>query len=209
MSADSPTGQPLRWKNAPEQFLAHLVVMPRWHKMVILIAGAMAVLGTAGQLVARFRQPAPQAPAPAVVQPQSSGGHSSFVDDSARPADQTAPQQPAATPADDTILGRLSPHATKIGLSVVLGFIVGWLCRAFLKTMALLTMVVIGGLWLLSHFGILHFAQGDVDRLREKSAEAASWLEQHARQLKDMAIAHLPSTSGGTFGALLGFRRRR
>src|SRR5205085_4974601 len=146
--------EPLRWSNAHRHFLSHLVVMPRWHKGVILIAGTIAALGTVGQIATRFAQPAPvvQPNAPQPPRSAPAGGSSSFVGESAdrSPAPNQAPA-PSAQPANHGPLGRISPHATKVGLSIVLGFIIGWLCRAFLKTMALVAIVVIGGLWLLSH----------------------------------------------------------
>ena len=90
----------------------------------------------------------------------------------------------------------------------VLGFVIGWLFRAFLKTMVFLGLVVCGALWLLSHFGILHITSAQVDAIRERSAEAAGWLQRHAAELKEIAVSHLPSTGGGTLGIFLGFHRR-
>src|SRR5438552_6999122 len=97
--------QPVRWDNAHRHFLKHLAIMPGWHKAVILLAGALALLGTAGQITARFnKQPAAAAP-PDLRQAQH------FAPDSPPAA---APS--SATRTDDGgLLVRLSPHAVKIG----------------------------------------------------------------------------------------------
>jgi uncharacterized membrane protein (Fun14 family) len=203
MSDSAHAADNVRWGNAHQHFLRHLAIMPSWHKAVILIAGLVALLGTVGQIVSP--RPAAAAPAAQTAPPQSSN-KSSFASGAPQGA---SPAQPAA-PADDSqdLIPRLSPHATRVGLSVVLGFVIGWLFRAFIKTMLVLGLVVCGTLWLLSHFGVLHITSAQVDAIREKSAEAAGWLQRHAAQIKEMAISHLPSTGGGAFGAFLGFHRR-
>ena len=48
----------------------------------------------------------------------------------------------------------------------------------------------------------------DLSTAREKYGSALHWLGDQAARLKDMAVAHLPSSGGGTVGAWLGFRRR-
>jgi uncharacterized membrane protein (Fun14 family) len=187
------TAQPARWTSSHHNFLTHLMVMPGWHKAVILMAGALALLGTVGQFAGKLKEP------PAAQRSVSDPTGSRLVPDSSSSATRTD---------DGGLLIRLSPHAVKVGLSIILGFILGWIFRAFLKTMALITILIVGGLWLLSHFGVLHVGSWDVETVKSKSSEAASWLEQHAQHLKDLALSHLPSAGGGTFGAFLGFRRK-
>ena len=50
--SDSTT-HPVRWGNAHNHFLTHLITMPGWHKAVILFGGLLAVLGTVGQIVTK------------------------------------------------------------------------------------------------------------------------------------------------------------
>ena len=194
--SDDTAAPSSRWTSSHHNFLTHLMVMPGWHKAVILVAGALALAGTAGLFAGQFKQP-PGAPEQRSV---SNPGGSHLVPDTS---------SSSATRTDDGgLLIRLSPHAVKIGLSIILGFIFGWIFRAFVKSVALITLLVVGGLWLLSHLGVMHLGSWDVDTVKSKSSEAASWLEQHAQHLKDLALSHLPSAGGGTFGAFLGFRRK-
>ena len=192
-----------RWANAHHDFFAHVVTMPGWHKSVLLIGALLAVLGTAGVLAGKMGGTAPP--------PVTSGGAaapsgaSKMVDDGTSAggsAQRTETKQPAG------LLGSLSPHAMKVGASIVAGFVIGWLFRAFLKTMALVALVAGGIVWGLSHFGIIDLGSWDASGVKQHSAEAMSWLDAHLSQWKAAAISRLPSTGGGALGAFLGFRRR-
>jgi uncharacterized membrane protein (Fun14 family) len=200
---DHPT-TPLRWRNSHQHFLTHLLVMPLWHKAVILLAGLAALIGTAGQLATSpvVEKHVAHVTGNDISPPANSRG---FASD-APSADRTAAtDSPAPSPS---LFTSASPHAKRVGLSIVLGFVIGWFFRAFVKTMALLLLVVGGGLWLLAHFNIFHLSDTNIDELRTRSTTAAGWLTTQASHLKDLAIAHLPSTGGGAFGAFLGIRRR-
>jgi uncharacterized membrane protein (Fun14 family) len=199
-TADQP-----RWNDAHRHFFSHLAHMPGWHKAVILLAGLIAAAGTVGQITGRVAKRDTQPQHVAGGNPTAPAGSNGFVANTG--GGPAAPQGPASEP-ELGLLGRISPHATKVGLSIVLGFIVGWLFRAFLKTMALIALLIGAAAWALSHYGIMHLSSGDVQAARESAAGAATWLEAHGAQLKDLALSHLPSSGGGAFGAFLGFRRR-
>lgn len=192
-TADRP-----QWANAHQHFLTHLRFMPAWHKAVILIGGLLAVLGTVGQIVAKTGGDA-QVHVTTGTTPAPSYGNQ-MVGSTDAAAD--VPPQPVGS------LSRMSPQSTRIGLSIVLGFVIGWLFRAFLKTMAFFAILVGGSVWLLTHFNILHLGDANIDAIREKSADAASWLGAQGAHAKEWAIAQLPSTGGGALGAFLGLRRR-
>jgi uncharacterized membrane protein (Fun14 family) len=200
------TTTPVRWRNSHQHFLTHLLVMPLWHKAVILLAGLAALLGTAGQLATSpvVEQHVAKVTGNDVAPPPPNAR--GFVND----APGGNPTVPVAQPADSprSFTMAVSPHAKRVGLSIVLGFVIGWFFRAFVKTMAFLLVLVAGGLWLLSHFNILHLSDANIDQMKDKSATAVGWLTAQASHLKDLAVAHLPSTGGGAFGAFLGVRRR-
>ena len=178
--------------------------MPGWHKVVILIGGLVAVAGTVGR--AATARPVDTTVPQTVNAPTRPAGTSGYVNDA--PSAPALPVQPVPVPQPLSLLGNISPHMQGVGLSLVLGFIIGWFFRAFIKTMALLTFVVFGSLWLLSHYHILNVSDQNIDAMKTESTAAASWLSAKAMGLKDFAIAHLPSSGGGTFGAFLGLRRR-
>jgi uncharacterized membrane protein (Fun14 family) len=190
----------IRWGTAHRHFLSHLVTMPGWHKLVIVLGGLVAVAGTAGRVATA--KPADSAPQVSSPVPRPTGSSGFAADAPATPTPKAAAPQPTG------FLSQISPHMQGVGLSVVLGFIIGWFFRAFLKTMALLMFLVFGGLWLLSHYHILNVSAQNLDAMKSKSGEAVGWLSAQATAVKDFAIAHLPSSGGGAFGAFLGLRRR-
>src|SRR5437868_4399264 len=194
-------------------FLVHVLNMPGWHKAVLLLGAILTVAGAVGVLVAKTHSDVPA---------QTASGSGSGSDSTPRGASKmvdtpngSAPNgsvpsgaAPAAPQEGASMFTRLSPHAMKIGGSIVAGFVIGWLFRAFIKTMLLLAVLFIGGVWALSHFGILNLGAVDSEALQRHSGEAVTWMQAHLEQFKAMLVRHLPSTGGGAVGAFLGFRRR-
>jgi len=205
MSATSNT-EKTRLKNAPEHFAAHVATMPRWHKLILLLGVVLAIAGGIGWMMSRTTSDtgtrvttvtAPNAPtAPA--------GSSRFIDGRNTPADSTTTMTVTQV-EPPSLVARLSPNATRIGGSVVAGFVLGWIFRAFLKTMAFFALLAGAALMALSYFGVINV---DLSSAREHYASVMHWLSDQGMRLKDVVIAHLPSSSGGAVGAYLGFRRR-
>jgi uncharacterized membrane protein (Fun14 family) len=195
---------------------AHLRTMPRWHRVVLLIAVLLAAAGSVGWAVTRTapgeRRVIPPTPAAASAAApsvsKSLAPRSGFVDERTTTVATPLPAD-AVADANDTTPGgwisRLSPHATGVGVSVVAGFLMGWLFRAFLKTMTFFALIVAGLLAALSYFGVLNV---DMTAARGHYGDAVHWLTDQAMRLKDVIVAHLPSSGGGAFGAFMGFRRR-
>jgi len=206
MSANTTT-EKTRLKNAPEHFAAHVATMPRSHKVVLLLGVVLAIAGGAGWLTTRatsdtgtrvttVNNTTPTAQTPA--------GASGFVDGRNAPADTTTTTTVTQT-EPPSLVARLSPNATRIGGSVVAGFVLGWIFRAFLKTMAFFALLAGAALMALSYFGVINV---DLSSAREHYASVMHWLSDQGMRLKEVVIAHLPSSSGGAVGAYLGFRRR-
>jgi uncharacterized membrane protein (Fun14 family) len=196
------SAEPVRVWNAHRHFLAHLITMPGWHKAVLVVGALLAFGGGIGRIAGATRQPA-NAPASQPQQSATDAPKSSFAGDSTPPA-ADKPLEAQREP-DGSLLIRLSPHAMAIGLSLVAGFLIAWVFRAFLKTMALLALVVTGGLFALSYFGVLNV---DLSSAKQEYTSVIHWLGDQAGRLKDVAMAHLPSSGGGAVGAWLGLRRR-
>lgn len=184
MSEAPPSAARLTVSRKLSQQLHHV---PAWHKKLIVAAIVLCGVGLAGQGFARFAQKngAAQSSAPA-------GSRSAF-EFSESPAQQEPP-----------LWQRVSPHATKIGVSLVIGFIVGFLFRAFIKTMALIVIVIGGIIFALSYFDILNI---DYDSARQQTEHAAGWLGQKATAAREFVMSHLPSGVASAVGAFLGFRR--
>jgi uncharacterized membrane protein (Fun14 family) len=206
MSATAST-EKTRLKNAPEHFAAHVATMPRWHKMVLLLGVVLAIAGGIGWLTTRVASDTGTRVTTVNTPPtaQTPAGSSGFVDGRNAPADTTTTTTVVTQTEPPSLVARLSPNATRIGGSVVAGFVLGWIFRAFVKTMAFFALLAGAALMALSYFGVINV---DLSSAREHYASVMHWLSDQGMRLKDVVIAHLPSSSGGAVGAYLGFRRR-
>ncbi|MDB5328228.1 MAG: hypothetical protein JWM57_3797 [Phycisphaerales bacterium] len=110
-----------------------------------------------------------------------------------------------STSTTDSWAGWTGAKGSTLGFGFVGGFVVGFIFRAFLKLMTLVTVVIVGGLMALSHYHILNI---DLTHAQDVVQSNAEWLTDQATRLKDVVIAHLPSSTGGAAGAFFGLRRR-
>jgi uncharacterized membrane protein (Fun14 family) len=174
------------------EFGAHLVHMPRWHKGVLLVALALAVVGLIGQ--ARTGHPS----ADSANVSSAPGGSRGFVSSD---ADQNP--SPAAAP---TVSNKLSRYAAHVGLLFLLGFILGYAFRAFLKTTVAITFLAVAVLTGLSYFHVLNvdFTTAAENKIKSES----SWLSDQAARLKDSLLAHFHGSVSAAAGMFLGFRRK-
>ncbi len=206
MSATATNTERLRFKTAPRHFLAHLATMPRWHKLVLLLGVGLAIAGGIGWMTSRAASDSGRRVTTVTSNSASApAGSSKFIDGGASPSDSTITTTTTTREEPPTLIGRLSPNATRIGGSVVAGFVFGWIFRAFLKTVTFFVLLAGAALLALSYFGVINV---DLSSAREHYASALHWLSDQGERLKDAVIAHLPSSGGGTLGAFLGFRRR-
>lgn len=141
---------------------------------------------------------------PAVQQTRSVAapeGSSGFIGSRGAPA-ESADTTPATT---DSWSGWAGAKGSTLGFGFVGGFIIGFVFRAFLKLMTLVTVLVGGGLMLLSYYHVLNI---DFTHARDVVQSNAEWLTEQATRLKDLLVAHLPSSTGGAAGVFFGLRRR-
>ena len=107
--------------------------------------------------------------------------------------------------ATDTWAGWTGAQGAALGFGFVGGFIVGFIFRAFIKLMMLITLVVVGGLAALSYFNILNV---DFTAARQAYETNTAWLTDQAGRLKDLLVGYLPSSTGGAAGVFFGLRRK-
>src|SRR5437773_12506714 len=113
MDESSKTSDP-----SDKSIVKHVRTMPRWQKSLLTVATILLAAGLAGQAMA-LAKPKPQPDTSAA--PVNSRGIVT--------ADKPSEQPPA--PSKKAWYEKLSPHATRIGLTFLVGFIIGWAFRAF------------------------------------------------------------------------------
>ena len=101
--------------------------------------------------------------------------------------------------------GRLGGWLARLGISFAIGLVVGVFFRAFLKTMAAVTAVVVAGIACLSYFEVFDI---DFGIMRQNYDTAAGWAGDQVGQVKDFVVNFLPSATAAAVGGFAGFLRR-
>jgi len=187
------------------RFFGDIFSMPGWQKAFLSLAALVGGAGVAGQTYTKL---SPEQPANVSVEhergvatPSDSSG---FVDQRRVP-DPPTDTTNVSPQGQSTFLQNNSPWMTRIGLSLIGGFIIGWAFRVFIKTMMIVTVLGVALLFGLSYFNVVNV---DFSAARVKYAGTIEWVSDQAGKLRDAALAYLPSTGTGVAGLILGVKRR-
>jgi len=176
--------------------IQHLRRLSPFQIKLLSTAFAIGVVGFVIYAAAELGRPdLPKAKAPSVQ-----AANSGFVDSDSSGRDSSADQTPK-----ETWSGMFGRIGAKGGFGFVGGFIIGFIFRAFVKMMTLITVVFVGILAALSYFHIFNIDFTAVHRAYDSNA---AWINDQAMRLKDVIVAHLPSTTTGAAGVWFGTRRR-
>jgi uncharacterized membrane protein (Fun14 family) len=174
-----PSVPPRQSHHLVRRFLGDLFVLPLLHKSILLIA---VVLIAVGWFHLGVHAATDSGGATATTQASSGGG--------------------IVSPEIQALGAGL---ARKYGSSVVIGYVAGWLFREFLKVTAIVTTLIVGLLSTLSYFHIMNV---NFTEAEQKYSTASAWVIGQAGKLRDSALAHVHSTTGGAAGVVLGMRKR-
>src|SRR4051812_49395210 len=157
-------------------FLEHCLRMPKWHKTFLTLAVMMLGVGGAGQL------------ATAVSASPGSGA--------------TAP----ALVVDQPAWQRHAPAITKSGFSFIAAFVIGWLSRIFLKTVA---MVASLGVALFAGLSYLNVFNIDLTKAEKKYDSGVAWVKDQGERGFKAVSNHIPGSASGALGMFVGFKRKK
>ena len=166
----------------------HIATIPRWQKTLLILSILLVVCGLAGQaggLIKSQHQ--------SVAQPNSRG----FVEGQPSNEPAPAPEKPWYQ--------KLSPHAMGVGLSILVGFVIGWAIRAFMKITATIAALVCAIFLGLSYFNVTNV---DLSKAQQRYESSKAWFYDQAGRLNDVVKSHLPRSGGTVLGMFIGFRRK-
>lgn len=174
-----------------------------WKKLLLVLSIVVAILGVVGTTIGYVRGRSPER-----VQAQqtvesirsSAAPGASLTPDQQARLDQATAQVRAA---GHWFYEKTAPHLAKIGFGFFIGFVLGFMTRQFLKTMAVLTAVVlvVGGV--ASYLGYL-----DLSHLRENLTQSTGWLTDQLAGAKELVLSFIGASLSGTIGFVIGFTRR-
>jgi uncharacterized membrane protein (Fun14 family) len=183
--------------------------LPSWKKRLLSLTLVAALLGGGARLAtmaaAKPRVEASPTTTPVVVNEAMPSGSSGFVNARATASSEAAIDAPVQTDAPEPSRTEFySGWVFRIGLSIFIGIVIGTVFRMFIKTMAVLTAVVVTAIVVLSYFKVINI---DFTTMKDNYESFAGWAQGQVGRLKDVVMASLPSTTSAAVGFFLGFKR--
>ncbi len=198
--------------------LSHAVqTMPRWKKTMLVLSLVVGVAGLGVQAASSLlRKTAPITPTAAThVAPGATtsgtpgssfvgqGGNGFVGGQAVPPGDAGSVSSPPAE--GESISEKSTPYVTRIGFSVFVGGVVGFIFRTFIKMAAGITAMFLAGVLALSYFHVFNI---DMTSVKSQTATASAWVSDQAHRAKDMLFNALPSSTAAGAGFFFGFKRR-
>lgn len=163
---------------------------PLWKSKVVLAAGVMTVIGVGMWGYALATAP-----------PGAAGVDASMV--SGFGAGTPSGDRAAAAPA--RLIDEASPAVLRFGLSFLVGCVLAYLFKKFIKVSLILAGLAAAAVYGLHRAGIIEF---DADAVRAAAARSFAWARGEASGFKDFVVGYLPSSlsacAGLAYGALKG-----
>jgi uncharacterized membrane protein (Fun14 family) len=165
-----------RHKASVGAFVSHILRMPKLHKMLLTLAMLMLGAGAAGQVAARVAQ-----------RPDPATSSSTLV------ADQPAWQ-------------RHAPAMTRTGAGFIIAFVVGWISRIFVKTMALVASAGAAIFVGLSYFNVFNL---DLSKAEKHYQSGVAWVSDQGERVTKSLMSHAPASASTVLGVFCGFKRKK
>lgn len=190
-----------------QRLAAEVAGMSSWKKKLLAGLLVVTVLGLALRAAAYFRGEQPRETAPRALDPQAPAGESrGFIDSSRLERDDAGTAaRPRAEESGEPLpwSARLGGWMARLGGSFAGGLLFGIFFRAFLKTMAAITALVVAAIAALAWFDVV-----DADSLRRGSDSVFGWAEGTGTAAKNFLVGVLPSAGSGAAGFFVGLLKK-
>lgn len=181
----------------------HFWELAWWKKALLVFAVVLAVVGIAGAVTGTFRSKPPEVKSAQVEVEtlRAQGQRSSLTDE----------QQQQLKTADNTVntyrhwfYDKTAPQLWRIGIGFFIAFILGFMARQFLKTMAVLAAVAVVLAAVAVYFGLL-----DSGGLKSNVTTGTGWVMDRLDSMKETLLKFVGTSLSGTAGFVIGFMRPR
>lgn len=175
--------------------------MSGWKKLLVILSIAITIVGATGSIIGATR-PDP----PAVVQNQQT------IEELQKPAGQslTPEQQVKLDQAKERVselshwfYDKTAPHLWRMGLSFFVCFVIGFMARTFVKSVAFFFAGILVLATAASYFGFL-----DLGKFRENLTGSTGWAMDQLKGLTDLVATFFGASATGTIGFFVGFLKR-
>jgi uncharacterized membrane protein (Fun14 family) len=181
----------------------HYATLSGWKKLLLVLSILIAVLGTLGTVIGYVRGRSPErAEAQQTVEQIRSSvpPGASLTPQQQERLDQATQQMRAA---GHWFYEKTAPHLARIGFGFFIAFILGYMFRQFIKTMAMLAAVVLVGAGVAAYLGYL-----DLSHFRDNLTASTGWVGDQLAGAKDMVLKFIGASLSGTIGFIIGFTRK-
>ena len=177
--------------------------LPLWKKALLALAVTMTIVGIVGATAGTFRsQPVEVQTAQVKVEElRGVGQHSALTAEQKATLDQASAK---VNEAKHWFYDQAAPQLWRIGLGFAIAFVLGFMARQFLKTMATLAAIVLVGVGVALYFGYL-----DAAGVKTNLSTGTGWVMDRLDSAKATLLSIAGTSLSGTVGFVLGFMRSK
>lgn len=201
--APLPTTVPALRPSVPARLWRHFWALSGWTKLILVIALTMGVVGVAGVVVGAT-QPTPPAKVEAqtkvdTLRAQGFAGNSLTTDQ--QQTLDTAKQQ--VSQAGHWFYDKTAPTLWRVGIGFVVFFVVGFMARSFLKSVAFFAAGILFIATAAAYFGFI-----DLGHFRDNLTSSTGWAMDQLNGFKDLLVKSVGISLSGVVGFVVGFLRK-
>lgn len=195
-------------KRRPVRTVArHFWKLDAWKKALLVVALLVGIAGVAGSVAGMVR-PDPPAKEVAIAKVESlqvEANRRSLTDAQRQQVkEQLSDAYAQASAAGHWFYDKTAPHLWRIGLGFSVAFVLGYMARQFVKTVA-----VVAALMLILAGVAIYFGQLDGSKVGADLRSGAGWVADRSTWIKEQLIAIGTASISGTIGFVIGFTRQR
>lgn len=116
----------------------------------------------------------------------------------------------APPPAAPRLIDDGAPATLRLGLSFIVGFLLAWTLKKFVKMIVLISLLVAAAIFGLHKLGVLTVGGPDADTIRDSVQgavdEGVEMARQSAGKVREFVTGYIPSAAAGAFGMFRGAR---
>lgn len=202
-SAEPLIALPLRRPGVVRRAGGHFWHLARWKKVLLILAVLMAVAGVSGSVAGVVRgKPAEVKQAQAKVEDLNLTSRRSAL--TAEQTEQLQAAKEKVNAAKHWFYDQTAPQLWRIGLGFFVAFVLGFMARQFLKTVATLLAIVVVVAGVAIYFGWL-----DSGGVQSNLKTGTGWVMERLDSMKATLLRFAGASLSGTAGFVVGFTRSK
>ena len=181
----------------------HYSLLSAWKKLLLTVSMLLAVVGGGGSLFGLLQSKPPEAVAAQATIESIKSSRPGLQNLTAEQQVSLERAKAQVSAAGHWFYEKTAPHLAKIGIGFAVAFVLGYLFRQFVKTMASLAAIALVGAGVAAYFGWIDFGN-----FRENLSSSTTWVSNQMEGVKNLVMSLLGAGISGTAGFVIGFMRK-